>query len=495
VSDLSVLDAVGQAELVRRGDASPRELVEAAIARIESVDPALNAVVARFFDRALAEVDAGLPDGPFRGVPFLLKDLGATLAGTIQTEGSRAFRTKASVSDSELTRRYRAAGLVILGKTATPEFGNHSTAEAVLWGPTRNPWDPTRTAGGSSGGSGAAVASGMVPAAHGNDGAGSIRIPASCCGLVGMKPTRGRNSWAPAGDVLSGVAMEHVLTRSVRDNAAILDATAGWVPGDPSIAPAPERPYREEVGRDAGRLRIAWTATPPFEGVAVDPACVAAARDTAALLASLGHEVEEDAPVFDGETLIEPFARVWAIANEEAHRSVVRHLGREPELDELEVTTWELIEYAKRFDAVDLLDALAQLAAASRSIGSFFETHDAWLTPTLARPPELLGVLNQSKGGAVEWWRFDCSFNPWNPIANMTGQPAISLPLATTAAGLPIGVLLTGRFGDESTLFRLAGQLEATRPWHDRRPPIHAGPPQPTPTISSDEIVGRAAGA
>jgi amidase len=473
-ADLSVLDAVGQAELVRRGDASPRELVEAAIGRIEAVNPALNAVVAQFFDRALTEAGAGIPEGPFRGVPFLLKDLGAALGGTIQTEGSRALRDKVSPSDTELTRRYRAAGFVILGKTATPEFGNHSTAEAVLWGPTRNPWDPTRTTGGSSGGSGAAVASGMVPAAHGNDGAGSIRIPASCCGLVGMKPTRGRNSWAPAGDVLSGVAMEHVLTRTVRDNAAILDVTAGWVPGDPSIAPAPTRPFRDEVGRDPGRLRIAWTATPPFDGVAVDAACAAAVRNTAELLASLGHDVEEAAPVFDGEILIEPFAQVWAIANEEAHRAVVRHLGREPEVDELEETTWELIEYGRRFGAVDLVDAVAALAAATRAIAPFFETHDAWLTPTLARPPEPLGVLNRSRGGAVEWWRFDCSFNPWNPIANMTGQPSISLPLAMTDTGLPVGVLLTGRFGDESMLFRLAGQLEAARPWRDRRPPIHA---------------------
>jgi amidase len=474
-ADLSVLDAVGQAELVRRGDVSPRELVEAAIARIEAVDPALNAVVARFFDGALREVDAGLSDGPFRGVPFLLKDIGATLAGTIQTKGSRALRDRVTPSDTELTRRYRAAGFVILGKTATPEFGNHSTTEALLWGPTRNPWDPTLTTGGSSGGAGAAVASGMVPAAHGSDGAGSIRIPSSCCGLVGMKPTRGRISAAPFREGFSGVSMEHVLTRTVRDNAAILDVTAGWVPGDPSIAPVPARPFRDEVGRDPGRLRIAWTATPPFEGVAVDPVCVAAVRDTASLLATLGHDVEEAAPVFDGETLIEPFARVWAIGNQDLHRSVVRHLRREPEVDELEETTWELVEYGKRFDAVDLLDALSDMAAATRAISPFFETHDAWLTPTLARPPEPLGVLNRSRGGAVEWWRFDCSFNPWNPIANMTGQPSISLPLATTAGGLPIGVLLTGCFGDESTLFRLAGQLEAARPWRDRRPPIHAG--------------------
>jgi amidase len=469
---LATIDAVEQAELVRRGDVTPRELVEAAIERIESVNPTLNAVVSRLYERALDEVDAGLPQGPFRGVPMLLKDLGATLGGTIQTEGSRALSSKVSAADSELTRRYRAAGFVILGKTATPEFGNHSTAEAVLWGPTRNPWDVTRTTGGSSGGSGAAVASGMVPVAHGNDGAGSIRIPASCCGLVGLKPTRGRNSWAPLGDVMSGIAVEHVLTRTVRDSAAILDVTAGWVPGDPSIAPPPARPFQDEIGRPPGRLRIAWTAAPPFDGVAVDPACAAAARDTAQLLDSLGHDVDEAMPTFDGEAIIEPFARVWAFANAAALRGVAQHLGREPAVDELEETTWELVDYAKQFDGVDLLEALHDLAAAARAIAPFFERYDAWLTPTLARPPERLGVLNRSQGGALQWWRFDCSFNPWNPIANMTGQPAISLPLATTPppAPLPIGVLLTGRFGDEATLFRIASQLEAARPWSDRRP-------------------------
>ena len=475
MTDFADYDAIGQADLVRSGQATPLELVDAAIDRIERLNPHLNAVVVPLFEAARTQAAGPLPnpESVLAGVPFLQKDLGATLAGTPQSKGSRAFRAHVSDHDTELGRRQRAAGLILLGKTSSPEFGNHSTSEPALYGPARNPWNPARTTGGSSGGSAAAVASGMVPAAHGNDGAGSIRIPSSCCGLFGLKPTRGRNSWAPAGDVLSGVAVEHALTVSVRDSAAILDATAGWVPGDPSIAPLPARPFLAEIGADPGRLRIAWSAKPPFEAE-VHPECVAAVRATAELLESLGHHVEEAAPVFDGEALIEPFVRIWATANLADYREARRFLGREPERDELEVTTWELIEYARRFDGAEVLDALDTLNQASRQVAPFFERYDAWVTPTLAQPPLGLGILNQSYGGAVEWWRFDCQFNPWNPIANMTGQPAMSVPLHWTADGLPVGSLVFGRFGAESTLFRLAGQLEAAKPWRSRRPPIHA---------------------
>jgi amidase len=475
VTDFAEYDAIGQAELVRTGQATPLELIDAAIARIERLNPVLNAVVASFFDeaRAVATRPLANPGSVLAGVPFLLKDLGATLAGTPQSRGSRAFCGHVSEHDTELGRRQRAAGLILVGKTSSPEFGNHSTSEPALYGPARNPWNPERTTGGSSGGSAAAVASGMVPAAHGNDGAGSIRIPSSCCGLFGLKPTRGRNSWAPAGDVLGGLAVEHALTVTVRDSAAILDATAGWAPGDPSIAPVPSRSFLDEVGADPGRLRIAWTARPPFEAE-VHPECVRAVRETAELLASVGHDVEEAAPDFDGDALVEPFARIWASANLADYREAQAYLGREPQRDELEITTWELVEYARKFDGADLLGALDTLAAASRKVAPFFERYDAWLTPTLAQPPLGLGILNQSYGGALQWWRFDGRFNPWNPIANMTGQPAMSVPLHWTGDGLPIGSLIFGRFGDEATLFRLAGQLEAARPWRDRRPPIHA---------------------
>ncbi len=475
--ELATVDALGQAALVRAGEVTAVELVEAAVERIERVNPRLNAVISTRYEAARDEAAAmdrgGLPSSPLAGVPFLLKDLGATLAGTPQWLGSRAAVGRVSDADTELGRRYRAAGLLVLGKTNTPEFGNHSTAEPESQGPTRNPWDTSRTTGGSSGGSAAAVASGMVPAAHGNDGAGSIRIPSSCCATVGLKPTRGRNSWAPDGDAMAGLAVEHALTRTVRDSAAILDATAGRVPGDPYAAPPPSRPFRDEVGADAGRLRIAWTTTPPIEA-RVDPECAAAARATAELLASLGHDVEEAAPAFDGRVLIEPLARVWATSNLVAVRSLEAERGRPVADDELEITTRELRDYALRFDPADLVDALAQLAGITRQIGRFFERYDVLLTPTLARLPEPLGVLNQSQGGAVEYWRFDCQFNPWNPIANVTGQPAISLPLAWSAGGLPVGSLLTGRYADEATLYRLAGQLEAARPWAHRLPPVHA---------------------
>lgn len=481
---LAGLDALGQAELVRRGEVTPLELVEAAIARIEAVNPVLNAVVTPLFDAARTEALAlnatirGRPRDvtppPFEGVPFLVKDLGAAMVGVPATDGSRALRGHRPTADSPLVDRYRAAGLVILGRTNTPEFGNHSTTEPVLFGATRNPWDLTRTVGGSSGGSAAAVAGGLVPAAHGGDGAGSLRIPASCCGVFGFKPTRGRVSRAPAGEEIGGLSVRHAISRSVRDSAALLDVAGGREAGDPALLPPLQRPLAQEVGRDPGRLRIAWTAKPPLD-VAVDPECAMAVRDAAELLASLGHEVEEAAPAFDGEVLVGPLVTVWAVGNLEEAARCERLLGRPLLPDDLEITTWELVDHGRRTSALGLVDAVAALSAAAREIGPFFETYDAWLTPTLARPPEPLGILNQSFGGAEAWWRFDCGFNPWNPIANITGQPAMSVPLHWSAEDLPIGILVSGRFGDEATLFRLAAQLEDARPWSSHLPPIHAG--------------------
>jgi amidase len=474
-TDLARTDLVGQAELVRTGELSPLELVDAAIARIEAVNPRLNAVVTTLFDEARAEAASDrLPDGPLRGVPFLVKDLGAAMAGVPETQGSRALRDNRPAADSPLVRRYRAAGLVILGRTSTPEFGNHSTSEPELFGPARNPWDPSRTTGGSSGGSAAAVASLMVPAAHGGDGAGSIRIPASACGVFGLKPTRGRVSRAPAGEEVGGLSVRHALSRSVRDSAVLLDVEAGRVAGDPYWAAAPERPYAEEVAREPGRLRIAWTAKPTLD-VPVDDDCVAAVRGTAKLLESLGHDVEEATPSFDAQVLVGPLVAVWAAGNLHSAAACEEILGRPLRRDELEITTWELVEHGRSLTALDLLQAIDALSAAAREIGPFFERYDAWLTPTLARLPEPLGVLNQSQGGAVEYWRFDCSFNPWNPVANITGNPAMSVPLHWSSGGLPVGSLLTGRYGDEATLFRLAAQLEAARPWADRVPAINAG--------------------
>ena len=473
MTDLARLDAIAQADLVRRGEVTPLELVDAAIERIEAVNGTLNAVVTPLYDAAREAARGPLPAGPLAGVPFLVKDLGSSMAGIPETMGSRALRDHRPAADNALVGRYRAAGLLILGRTNTPEFGNHSTTEPALFGPTRNPWDPALTPGGSSGGSAVAVASGMVPVAHGGDGAGSLRIPASCCGVFGLKPTRGRVSMAPGGDEVWALNVRHAISRSVRDSAALLDIEAGRVPGDPYPAAPPARPFLDEVGRDPGRLRIGWTATPSLE-VPVDADCVDAVRTAAELLASLGHEVEEASPSFDGEVLVGPLGAVWALGNLADTAYAERLLGRPLGAEELELTTWELVEHARALAPLDVLDAIGALGAAARAVAPFFETYDAWLTPTLARRPEPLGVLNRSHGGALAWQRSDCSFNPWNPIANITGHPAMSLPLHWTADGIPIGVLVTGRHGDEATLFRLAGQLEAARPWAGRLPPIHA---------------------
>jgi amidase len=473
-TELARVDLVGQADVVRRGELTPLELVDAAIERIEAVNPRLNAVVIPLFEQARAEAGSrDLPNGQLRGVPFVVKDLGAAMVGVPETQGSRALRDHHPAVDDPLVRRYRAAGLIIVGRTNTPEFGNHSTTEPELFGPTRNPWDTARTTGGSSGGSAAAVASLMVPAAHAGDGAGSIRIPASCCGVFGLKPSRGRVSRAPAGEEIGGLNVRHAITRSVRDSAMLLDIATGHVPGDPYWASPPERPFVHEVGRDPGRLRIAWTSKPTL-GVPVDDDCVAAVEAAAALLESLGHDVEEATPDFDGEVLVGPLVTLWAVGNLADAAYCERVLGRPLRLDELEITTLELVEYGRTRSALDLVEAVDALGAAVRAIAPFFERYDAWLTPTLARLPEPLGVLNQSQGGAVEYWRFDCSFNPWNPVANITGQPAMSVPLHWTAEGLPVGSLLTGRYGDEATLFRLASQLESTKPWAARLPPVHA---------------------
>jgi amidase len=473
-AELATLDLVGQAELVRRGEVTPLELVDAAIGRIEAVNPALNAVPIPLFERARSQAASrDLPDGPLRGVPFLVKDLGAAMAGVLETRGSRALRDYRPGEDSPLVRRYRAAGLVIVGRTSTPEFGNHSTTEPELFGPARNPWNTSLTTGGSSGGSAAAVASLMAPAAHAGDGAGSIRIPASCCGVFGLKPSRGRVSRAPAGEEIGGLNVRHAITRTVRDSAVLLDIEDGHVPGDPYWLPLPDGSFVDEVGRDSGRLRIGWTAKPTLD-VPVDEECATAVRETATLLESLDHEVEEASPTFDPEVLVGPLVTVWAVGNLADSSFCERVLGRPLREDELEITTRELVEYGRTRTALDLSEAVEALGEAARAIAPFFERYDAWLTPTLARRPEPLGVLNQSQGGAVEYWRFDCSFNPWNPAANITGHPAMSVPLHWTDDGIPIGSLFTGRYGDEATLFRLAGQLERARPWADRLPLIHA---------------------
>lgn len=473
-TDLALLDAVGQAELVRRGDVTATELVEAAIARIEAVNPLLNAVVSTDCDRALARA-ADRPGGPLAGVPYLLKDLVAERAGDPFTEGSRFLAGNVSTVTSELVHRLERAGLIILGRTNSPEFGLLPACEPALHGPTRNPWSLGHSTSGSSGGSAAAVAAGMVPAAHGNDLGGSLRYPASACGLFGLKPTRARVPLGPLyGDVLNGMAVEHALTRTVRDSAALLDAVAGPDAGDPYPAPPLARPLADEVGADPGRLRIAWS-TRRADGRPADPDCAAAVAEAVEVLAGCGHElVEADLPGLTEEvggaigTLFDA-ASAWIIDY------WIRQRGREPGRDELEPLTWAYWQAGRRVGAAAYLGAVETTQRFGRRVAGFFEGYDAQLTPTLSAPPVEVGWITSTpedpyralkRGGRTVAYA--------GVVANLTGNPAMSVPISWNADGLPIGVHLLGRFGDEATLIRLAAQLEDVHPWADRLPTVHA---------------------
>jgi Asp-tRNA(Asn)/Glu-tRNA(Gln) amidotransferase A subunit family amidase len=464
-------DGLGLAELVRSGQVSPPEILEAAIERIEKLNPSLNAVVTKVYDGARAEAQAPARDAAFAGVPFLLKDLGGAQAGVPLSGGSRFFAQAAAPTDAEIVRRYRRAGLMILGRTNTPEFGLNASTEPVLFGPTRNPYDLSRTSGGSSGGSAAAVAARMVPLAHASDGGGSIRIPAACCGLFGLKTTRNRNTLAPyAGESLAGCSVEHVVSRSVRDSAAALDATAGPAPGDPYFAPPPARPFLDEVGTPPGRLRVAFT-TRTFNGQAVHPDCAAATEAAASLCEELGHAVEEAAPRYDVEGLDANYQRVFAVGAAANIALRARALGKQIEPESFERVTWATIELGRSIQAPDYVMMVNRLHGISREIARFFESWDVLLTPTLAEPPVELGVLDMMSEDFAAYTERLWRFTPFTYPFNVTGQPAMSVPLAWDAAGLPIGVHFVGRYADEATLFRLAGQLEQARPWAERRPP------------------------
>ncbi len=472
--ELDVLDGLGQAELVRRKEVQPIELVDAAIARIERLNPALNAVVTPLFEpaRQAARRVQELPDGPFRGVPYLVKDLVASLANVRLTSGSAFLCDYVPTHDSELVRRLKQAGLIIAGKTNTPEFGLVCTTEPQLFGPAHNPWNIGRTTGGSSGGSAAAVASGMVAMAHGNDGGGSIRIPASCCGVFGLKPTRGRVSLAPdIGEALSGLAVEHALTRSVRDSAALLDATAGPAPGDPYWPAQPSRPFLQEVSTDPGRLRIALTKKPAI-GTPVHPDCVCAVEDAARLCEELGHRVIEDEPKLSGAAVYEAFMTVWAAGCAAAIDGWAETTGQTPRPDRFEPLTWNLYEAGRLVNASAYVLAVSALHTVSRQVAHFMLNYDVALSPTLGMPPAPLGYFSSPPLDPLEAQQRMAAFAAFTPLLNATGQPAMSVPLWWNAENLPIGVQFVGRYGDEATLFRLAGQLEAARPWAGRLPPL-----------------------
>jgi amidase len=493
-AQLLELDALSQAEQIRTGCVSAVELVEAAISRIEAVNPILNCVVIERFAQAREEakrVDAGQGrGGPFAGVPVLLKDCGQQIEGVVQIDGSRAHISEPAEHDSRFAAGYRHAGMIFLGKTNSPEFANHSTTEPVVHGACRNPWATALTAGGSSGGAAAAVSARMVAVGGASDGAGSIRIPASCCGVYGLKPTRGRISPAPeAGDTLFGLATVHAITRSVRDSAALLDTSSGPVSGDAHWLPPAARPFLDEVGADPGPLRIGMSSSHPV-GADVDPDCIAATEHTVGLLSALGHMIEDAAPRFDISAMTTSMLDVWAVGNAVWHDALTAALGRVLETEELEPTTWELIEHGRRLTASDLTRSLDHLEAAAWQIAAFFEKYDLWLTPTLAQPPLALGELNRSVGSAAGWWNYDMAFNPWNPIANICGSPAATLPLYWNRSGLPIGTMLTAPFGDEATLIRVSAQLEQADPWAARVPKItsHADQQRQTAVGRADPL-------
>jgi len=472
---LTWLDATAQADLVRTGQVSAVELVDDAISRIEELNPTLNAVVFELFDRARAEAAGQLPDGPFRGVPLLLKDFLAELEGTPFAESmafSGDYRSKVT---QVLTQRYIDAGFVICGKTNAPELAILPTTEPVRFGPSRNPWDVTKTTGGSSGGTAAAVASGMVPLAHGNDGGGSIRIPASCCGLFGLKPTRARNSLAPSfGDLFAGLVCEHVLTRSVRDSAAVLDATHGTVAGDPYAAPALRgTSFLAATERDPARLRIGIVTASPTE-VAVDPECVAAVERAGALCEQLGHGIEHIELAIDGNAFTEHFINVWAAGNAAALSWWAERVGRDATPEDLEPLTWALCELGRAIRADQLLRSIEALQTITRSVARVFEDLDIVLTPTLAELPVALGTFDSPPDEPLLGLMRAAAFVPFTPLFNVTGQPAASVPLGQSESGLPIGVQLAARFGDEETLLSLAAQLERADPWAERHPAVNA---------------------
>lgn len=464
-------DSLGLAALVKARKVSAAELLEAAIARTEALDPVLNFMAQKHYDYGRKAVAAGLPEGPFTGVPWLLKDLNTYIAGEVTGNGSRLYQGQRAAVTSELVKRIEKAGFAIFGKTTTPEFGLTGTTESIATGATRNPWNHERIAGGSSGGAAAAVAAGVIPAAHATDGGGSIRIPASCCGLFGLKPSRGRVPMGPQRtEGWGGMAVHHAVTRTVRDSAAILDATHGVEPGSRYGAPTPERTYLSEVGRDPGKLRVALMLA-PFSGAPVDPEVIAAVQAAAKLLEGLGHHVEEAAPKIDMATIgASSFALMGSSVAADCEDRA-RMLGLTLGPDVLEPTTLDIVAFGKSCTGMDFARGNNAYQAAAVAIAQFMERYDVILSPTLAAPPLPLGRIGLNTGRSMaEWGREVGGFTAFTGIFNGTGQPSMSLPLAMSAAGLPMGVMVTGRYGEEGVLFRLAAQVERAAPWAGRRP-------------------------
>ena len=488
MEELSGYDAIALGELIRKGDISPAELLDSTIQRIEKVNPTLNAIVYKMYDQAQAAArdwstrlnNDQAVDAIFCGVPFLLKNLLAEFKGAPFSDGSKSVDGYISELDTELVKRHKASGLNIVGKTNASEFGGLPLGDCDLFGPTHNPWDLSLTPGGSSAGSAAAVAAGIVPMAHGNDGGGSIRIPASCCGLFGLKPTRARNPLGPIfGDLAGGLASEHALTRTVRDSAALLDVTSGPDIGDPYYAPAKERPFLDEVNRDAGSLKIGFLTSAP-EGWGKEPQihsdCLNAVNDAARLCEELGHIVEEvDPDQLSNPNIQEYYNVIWASFMGHFIGYWERELGRKFNSHEIEALNWEDFQAGFNITGADYLITMEKVQNYSRKIAHWYHDggYDLLLTPTLRIPPSEFGTFASTKAEPRKILEVATSFNPFTRIQNLTGAPAMTVPLFWNDDNVPIGVHFAGRFGDEATLFRLAAQLEHARPWEHRKPPVH----------------------
>lgn len=471
MDDYSNYDGLGLAALVKSKKVSPAELVEAAIARAERHNPTLNAIVYEGYEDARKQAKGAMVDGPFSGVPFLIKDLGISVAGWPRSHGSR-FGNLVDAQDTGLMRRYRSSGIIPLGKTNTPEYGITGTTESARLGPCRNPWNPNHIAGGSSGGSASAVAAGIVPMAHASDGLGSIRIPAACCGLVGLKVTRDRNPNLPDGyDYTMGNVVDHVVTRTVRDSAAMLDVTGVPEPASPYPAPPKERPYVEEITRSPGKLRIAWSSETP-SGRPIDPEIQAALERTAALLKGLGHDVFEKGLGVDYRALYASRGAAAAANFAAGMQRLIDEVGREPEPGELEPLTWASLKAGRRQTGADVMRSLQDTRMLVREVLGFFEDVDVYLTPVLGTPLPEIGHIDPVNLEPKEVNRRQGRVFPFTPPFNYSGQPSMSLPLETDANGLPVGMMFTARYADEATLFRLAAQLEKEAPWAARRPQV-----------------------
>ena len=487
--ELSGYDAMALGEFIRKGELSPVELLEATIQRIEKVNPNLNAVIHKMYDQAhetaekwSSKVKTGkAKDVIFCGVPFLLKDLTAEYKGAPLHEGSLAVTGYISKIDSELVKRQKTGGLVILGKTNTCEFGLLPTTEPELRGPTHNPWNPDLTPGGSSGGSAAAVAARIVPMAHGNDGGGSIRCPASCCGIFGLKPTRGRNPLGPLfGDVGGGLANEHAVTITVRDSAALLDVTSGPDIGDPYYAPHKKRPFIEEVGFEPKCLKIGFLTSIPEGwslGTLIHPDCQSAVKDAARLCESIGHIVEEIAPdELSQPGLNKAFGQIFTCLTGRMIAYWEEELGKKITEDKVEPMTWASYQAGEKRTGSDYLGNVEEIQRFSRKIAQWYHKgeYDLLLSPTLSIPPTKLGSFNPAPDDTMRGFKTTSAFVALTYIQNITGQPAMSVPLYWNEDNIPIGVQFAGRFGDEATLFSLAAQLEQERPWAHRVPPIYS---------------------